>query len=330
MDKVHLTLAPIQGFTDMVYRRAWWACFDGLDEAFAPFVSTVAARKVRPVYFRELRPENNPGMTLTPQIMSKSAGDFIFLAGLLGEMGFRKVNWNLGCPSSTVVSRGRGAALMTRPGDVDFFLGQVIPAVAPAVSVKMRLGFDDPSQGLALLDIFENHGLAEIIVHPRLAIQGYSGRVDLDGFTRCLERSRHRIVYNGDIMDPGFFHTLVERFPEVSGWMLGRGVLADPFLPSCIKGAPVPGRIDALERIFGFHSLVFEGYSGILHGDSHLLARMKAFWHNLAPSFEDGGWVLKKIRKCRTRANYSAVVKEFFNSKPAWVPEQRRDTIWGK
>lgn len=328
MENLHLVLAPLKGFTDMVYRRAWWACFEGLDGAVAPFVSTVAARKIKPAYFRELLPLNNPGIDLVPQVMSKSSDDFIYLARVLGEMGFKRLNWNLGCPSSTVVSRGRGAALMARPAEVDSILRKVMPLIPQTLSIKMRLGFDDPSQGTELLDLLESHAISEVIIHPRLAIQGYTGRVDLEGFQDCLERTSHKVVYNGDIASQDFFCSLSNRFKGISTWMLGRGVLADPFLPSRLKGMPGPPGELAVDRISRFHSLVLEGYGSILHGESHLLARMKAFWHNLAPSFDGGAKTLKRIRKCGSLRDYNEVATKFLESSPTWFPEGRSDTIW--
>ena len=57
---------------------------------------------------KDIMPENNEGMYAVPQILTKNAEDFIQTAETLQEYGYNEVNLNLGCPSKTVVTKGRG------------------------------------------------------------------------------------------------------------------------------------------------------------------------------------------------------------------------------
>ena len=64
---------------------------------------------------RDILPENNKGMNLVPQILTNSADGFIIMCKTLEQYGYTEFNLNLGCPSGTVVSKGRGSGFLAIP-----------------------------------------------------------------------------------------------------------------------------------------------------------------------------------------------------------------------
>lgn len=54
--------------------------------------------------------------------MTNKAADFIAMTKALEEYGYQEVNLNLGCPSRTVVTKGRGAGFLSDPETLQFFL----------------------------------------------------------------------------------------------------------------------------------------------------------------------------------------------------------------
>jgi tRNA-dihydrouridine synthase len=146
----------------------------------------------------------------------------------------------------------------------------------------------------------------------------YAGNPDLATFTNCLEISNNPVVYNGDIYSVSDFSALSDRFASIDRWMLGRGALANPFLPGAIKGIGPPDT-EKLEIIRKFHDRLFEAYARILSGPSHLGDKMKGFWLYLSRSFENGRKILKTIQKTRKTAHYTEVVNRFFDGGPRWV-----------
>jgi tRNA-dihydrouridine synthase len=315
-----LILAPLQGFTDAAFRQVYPRHFSGFDEALAPFISTMGQARLKPSRIKDVLPENNPILPVVPQILGNVAEDFIFLARYLADMGYTRVNWNLGCPHSKITKKLRGSGLLCRPDLIDAFLEQVIPAIPCALSVKVRLGRKTPDEIFELLPVFDRYPLDEIIVHPRTGVQLYTGTADVDAFERVLARSRHPLVYNGDITDTKGFRALVDRFPEITGFMIGRGVLADPFLPAAIKGE-IRDRAKDLERIKAFHDDLFTTYDGNFYGPSHIAGRMKGFWSYLAPSFPGGEKRLKQIFKSRNREAYLVQTRRFFDEQIPFCPE---------
>ena len=313
-----LTLAPIKGFTEFPYRNAAAECFSGFDAAMAPFVVTVRGRKYPNAHLKDLLPANNRGWPLVPQILSNHPKGFIKLAGRLHDIGYHTVNWNLGCPFPRVAKKNRGSGLLPDPERIDGFLDEVVPAIPNRLSIKTRIGRFDAEEMESLIPVFNRYPLAELIIHPRTGVQMYGGQPDRAVFASCLELSENPVAYNGDIYTAAHYRKLAERFAAVSRWMLGRGALADPFLPGAIKGMVVPDA-EKLDIIRRFHDRLFEAYSEILSGPSHLGDKMKGFWLYLSRSFEDGRKILKKIQKTKKTAHYTDVVNRYFNQGPRWI-----------
>jgi tRNA-dihydrouridine synthase B len=100
-----LIMAPMQGFTDVTFRNVYAAHFSGVDEALAPFISTMGQQRLKPTRIADVDPQLNRSLPVTPQILGNVAQDFIFLARHLAEMGHTQVNWNLGCPHSKIAKK---------------------------------------------------------------------------------------------------------------------------------------------------------------------------------------------------------------------------------
>ena len=313
-----LTLAPLKGFTEAPYRNAAAAFFKGFDAAMAPFVVTIKGRKYPNSHLKDLLPENNQGWPIIPQVLSNDAAGFAKLAARLHDLGYDTINWNLGCPFPRVAKKIRGSGLLPHPEKIDRILDHLLSEVPVRLSIKTRIGRFDAEEMEALMPVFNRYPLAELIVHPRTGTQMYAGQPDLEVFSACLERSQHPVVYNGDINTVADYRNLADRFTSVDRWMLGRGALADPFLPAAIKGQVVPAN-EKLEIIRRFHDRLFAAYAQVLSGPSHLGDKMKGFWLYLSRSFENGPKVLKQIQKTRKTEHYTDVVSRFFDSGPTWL-----------
>jgi tRNA-dihydrouridine synthase B len=314
----HFYLAPMRGLTDVTYRNTWSRHFNGFDGAVAPFISTVQGNRIPPKVLSGLLPGQNTGLPVIPQIIGNRAADFIRLAGCLFDLGYKTVNWNLGCPWPMVAKKARGSGLLPYPDRIRDFLEQVLPAIPGQLSIKTRLGRFHAREMLELIPVLNRFALAEVIVHPRTGIQMYEGTVDLNGFETCLAQLVHPVVYNGDITTVDGFKALTHRFPSVSRWMIGRGALADPFLPAALKTGSAPDGCKT-EKICRFHDELVAEYRRIFSGPSHLLQRMKGLWKYLARSFENGGAVLKKIQKTQRLKDYEQLVAHFFKTEARWV-----------
>lgn len=312
-----IILAPLQGFTDVTYRNIFSDHFSGVDEAVAPFISTMGQLRLKPSRIKDVAPQNNKKMIVVPQILGNVAEDFIFLADHLYAMGHKRINWNLGCPHSKIAKKKRGSGLLMYPNEIDTFLDTVIPKLSNTLSVKLRLGRKSKNEIFSILPVLDKYPLDEIILHPRTGIQMYEGTSDHDAFEKALLYSQHILTYNGDITNLNTFHTIKKKFPGIRRFMIGRGLLANPFLAEDIKGILTNG--NHIKRLKDFHDALFDGYQKIFSGPAHLTGRMKGFWSYLGPSFKESKKPLKNILKANSIARYHDMVEQFFKPEPEFI-----------
>ncbi len=310
--KLKLILAPLQGFTDVTYRNVFSDHFKGLDEALAPFLSTMGQKRLKPSRIKDVDPENNKKLFVVPQILGNVPQDFIFLANHLFAMGHKKINWNLGCPHSKIAKKLRGSGLLCHPDKIDAFLDAVLPNLSNTLSVKIRLGRKSDQEISKLLPVFDKYPLDEIILHPRTGVQMYTGTSDHDAFENAISNSRHSFTYNGDITDLTSFNVVQNRFSNIHRFMIGRGMLSNPFLAEDIK--EIVNQTDRIQRLKNFHDDLLENYKKIFSGPGHLTGRMKGFWTYLGPSFQDSAKPLKKILKSGSMTTYLQRVDNFFTT----------------
>jgi tRNA-dihydrouridine synthase B len=313
MPRIRLYMAPMKGLTDHLFRSAFADHFGGFDLAIAPFITTKQGHRIKKNYVKDVLPENNTRMPVIPQILSKTAGDFIILANYLYDLGYDTVNWNLGCPYPMVANKKRGSGMLPYTDRIQTFLDRVIPDISGSLSIKMRLGWKENTDIFRLLPVIDPYPLSEIIIHPRTGLQRYEGHVDLDAFENCLALTRHTVVYNGDIRTIGDFRRLYQRFDRVHAWMIGRWCIADPFLPGRITtGADIP---DKIHRMQLFHKALFEAYNRVLDGPSHVMNKMKGLWRYFSLPFEDCKKSMKNITKSRLPEQYLERVNLFFETE---------------
>ena len=314
-----LILAPLRGVTGYVFRTAHARHFGGFDWAVSPFVPTVKGVVVKKSHMRDLMPQNNREMLVVPQLIGNDADDFVTLANQVADLGYTEVNWNLGCPHPNVTGKRRGAGLIPHPGIVAGLLDRIVPRIKPRLSIKVRLGMHSPDELGALLPVLDRYPLVSITIHPRTADQQYEGVVDLPRFGRYMLASKHPVTYNGDIRTCSDLAHVRELFPGVTTVMIGRGAIANPFLPGLIKGARAES--DPVSRVRLFHDQIYQTLGMAGDGPSPLLGALKELWGFLALSFDNGPKALKKIQKTRSVPEYEDVTARVLSGAVRWIAE---------
>ncbi len=301
-------LAPLEGITGWIYRNAVNQCFGGFDKYFIPFIKPNQKGHFSSREKKDVLPENNEGMRTVPQILTNNAEDFLRTASKLKSLGYEEINLNLGCPSRTVVTKGRGAGFLAYPDRLKAFLDTVFEKCEIKISIKTRLGMEDPEEFAELMEIYSGYPLAELIIHPRVQKDFYKNVPNLDAFEWALSKSDVPVCYNGDVFSVEDFQNIAERFGSADSVMMGRGVLADPSLARQIKG----GERASKEELRLFHDLLYAGYCDEMSGDRTILYKMKEMWSYLAPAFADSGKYAKKVKKAEKCEAYEKIVDEMF------------------
>jgi tRNA-dihydrouridine synthase len=307
---INLYASPLQGFTDFRFRNAFQQFFGGIDQYIAPYIRIKGSQEIKPANQRDILPSNNQSLNLIPQIITKDSDEFLYVAKYIQNLGYAELNWNLGCPYPMVAKRGMGSGLLKMPEKIDQILNRVNSESEIRVSIKTRLGYESPEEIYHVLPILDKYSLEHITIHPRIGKQLYKGKVDLDVFETCTGLSNHTIFYNGDISSVHRFREMKDRFPDIKHWMIGRGLIADPFLPSMIK-ADSNSYPDARQEIFlSFHDTLLSSYQEALSGPKHILMKMYSFWEYFILSFPSDPKDLKKIKKARSLSEYRELVKQ--------------------
>jgi len=295
--------APLEGITDSVYRQLHHRYYPGIHRYYTPFLSPAVHRALTRKEQKEIPPASTLPYCCVPQILTKNAEDFIWLAGQCRDLGYEEVNLNLGCPSGTVTAKGKGSGMLLQPETLDRFLDAVFSGTDIPVSVKTRIGFSDPEEFPRLLEIYNRYPIRELIIHPRVRNAFYNGSVEMDAFRYALENSRNPLCYNGDILSP----EQAEAIPSVGSVMIGRGLIGNPGM---LTNDNDPGK---LRR---FLQELLECYIRDFGSARNAMFRLKEHWHYLQQNFAGSEKLAKQLRKTTDVIQFTDITERIISACP--------------
>ena len=302
-----LSLAPMQGFSDLIYRSTL-SHIGGVDVFYAPYIR-VENGTVKAKSLADIAPDANAGLTVVPQVLTNSADEFLLVADTVSQMGYTELNWNLGCPFPMVAKRRLGAGLLPYPDTINSILTTVEARCGISLSVKMRLGYMSADEVWPVLDVLNQHKIKEITVHPRIGKQMYNGIADSSILPQIVEKSAHPVAYNGDITTIEQAHSLFEKNPTITHLMIGRGLLSNPFLANQIKGVD-PNAFIKRNQLMNFVGTIAERQLDRLQGAGHFIQKMTTYWEYWSQMFDDAHRAFKTVKKCRSVEEYTDKVQE--------------------
>lgn len=304
---MQIHFAPLQGYTDDVYRRIHNELVDGVLCYYTPFMR-IEGGGVRAKDLRDIRPEWNQGVNVVPQVIANSRKEFDRLCAIIIENGYKRIDINMGCPFPLQTRHGRGCGLLQHPDIVTEIMGRVSELTEEGIqfSVKLRLGLESVEECFNILPLLNNTPLSHITLHPRLASQQYKGEIHLGAFRRFANECQHPLIYNGDLTTLEDLHRIETEFPQLCGMMIGRGLLARPSLAREYaerKEWTLEQRIHLITRM---HDRLHEHYASIIPSETQLLSKLRTFWDFMEPTF--GHKTVKKIQKAGNLKNYLAAI----------------------
>lgn len=303
--------APLQGYTDAIYREAHALIFGGVDTYYTPFVR-VEKGGFRNKDLRDIAREGNGRAHVVPQLIASKPDEFRLIARLFRENGYREADINLGCPFPMQARARRGAGLLPYREEAEALLRSVGEFPDLSFSVKMRLGWERAEESFALLPLLNGLPLRHITLHPRLGIQQYKGDVDWEGFSRFYESCELPLFYNGDLVGVEDIRKVEERFPRLAGIMLGRGLLSSPWLAEEYVSGRTLAADERSERLAMFHERLAREYGARLEGgERQLLSKMKTIWDYLLPEADKR--LRKKVLKSASLISYRSAVRELLS-----------------
>ncbi len=303
--------APLQGLTDVSFRRLHAQLFGGIDFYYTPFIR-IERGLFRKRDLRDLADDTLEN--LVPQVLPDSAEELERLCEPILAKGIRRVDVNIGCPFPPVMAHGRGAALINNPDA----LAGVLTGVAKLssdieFSLKMRLGYSDPAQWESVIDSINDTPLRHVTMHARIAKQQYRGECDLEAFDRFFSKCKHPVIYNGDLLTVKNVEEAISKWPSLRGVMIGRGLLADMSLARKLRGEDVADFASSFRQL---HDGMLSDAQSRMTESRQVAEHMKPYWDYFCKD-EVFRRELKAVRKARTADQYEAasvpLISKMFN-----------------
>lgn len=323
-----LFFAPLEGINNHIYRNAFCRHYSGVDRFYTPFIDINDDGGMKQRNRKDILPENNEGIRLIPQVLTGNPKALALVSEKISALGYDEINLNLGCPSPTVTKKGKGAGMLEDPSRLTAFLEEAYSGLKTKLSVKLRIGVRDPDEWEGIMECLNGFPLTELIIHPRLMSEGYHGQIHEDIFRKMYLVSKIPVCVNPGIRTPQDFAYWEETYPDVTGIMTGRALVADPSLGERIKtemrnkeksGKETDKAVSSLQealsdnktdRFFTFHDDLLQSYMRVLSGETPVLFKMKELWMFWVQTVPVNEKLRKKISKARKISEYEALVRE--------------------
>lgn len=309
-----LSLAPFQGITDVVYRNMFMKHFGGIDKYYTPFFTGIQKDNSKSLRSDEIDPRFNDVNIMVPQILSNNAEEIIRFANQCKSMGYPEFNLNMGCPFPRVANKTRGCGLMADPNRTIAMLEEIYNNInGIKFSIKCRLGYYNPDEIFKFIETFNSLPFSEIIIHPRIGKQMYTGEASLEKFKELIPLINKPLIYNGDIYTVEKYKSVVENISTNNNHtMLGRGLLTNPFLAEDIKQI----NDNQKDRQTRLHNFVVSLYVERLHhagGSPKIIGSMKELWKYMMNIFDDPQNVWRNVKKVNHLDEYENSIEKIFN-----------------
>lgn len=308
-----LSLAPFQGITDVVYRNVFKRHFRGIDKYYTPFFTGIQKDNSRSLRGEEIDPAHNDVSIVVPQILSNNAEEIIRFANQCKSIGYLEFNLNMGCPFPRVANKTRGCGLMADPNRTVKMLNEVCEHInGIKFSIKCRLGYYDDKEIYAFVDTFNSLPFNEIVIHPRIGKQMYTGEASLEKFVALTPLINKPLVYNGDIFTVEKYNSVSNCSAELQSVALGRGLLTNPFLAEEIKKIS-DNQSDKKVRLHNFMVDLYVERLRRAGGSPKIIGSMKELWKYMMNIFDDPQNVWRKVKKVNHLDEYETAVELIFN-----------------
>ena len=299
--------APMEGLTDSIYRLQHHRFFGGVDRYYMPFFSPTIHRTLTSKETRELPRADSVPFTVVPQVMTKCAEDFLWAAEVVRDLGYNEINLNIGCPSGTVVAKGKGSGMLRDLEELTKFFDSIFAVSSLPVTVKTRIGLESPEEFPAVLELYNRYPIKELTIHPRVRKQFYEGQVHREWFTYAMQHSTIPLCFNGDIRTLYDVSILQEDYPGLNAVMIGRGLIADPGM---LVGGTDIGTLES------FLNALMDDYAVEFASCRNALFRMKENWVYLHDRFTGSDKLWKKMRKTTDAAEFRRLSAELLHTCP--------------
>lgn len=324
-------LAPMQDVTVLPFMRLLSGTHYGAPDYFVTEFLRVHETSIIDDDIRECL-ENPPGgKPLFLQLIGEDVPALVRIAKeALGRYAIAGIDLNLGCPAPKVFRKNVGGGLLRdlpHVAEILKALREVTSEFGRRFTVKCRLGFDDSTPLLPLLELANRHSVDLLAVHGRTVRGLYRSPVDYDAIAAAVKHATCPVVANGEIASVEKAYRVLEK-TQCAGWMIGRHAIRNPWIFRQIRETRegcetvfAPRLGDVFEYIRALETCVAQP------GDrpERVAARMKKFLNFIGTGIDADGAFLYAARRAGTPEEIFKIAEQFLlldgNAEKAFPPE---------
>ena len=211
------------------------------------------------------------------QVFGSDEEEIVYSFQKLEEMGFKKINLNMGCPQPKIIKNGAGSALLLNRAFIDNLICKLKKHLSSEteISIKIRTGYKNFSEPEFYLNLANKYQLDFICIHGRTQEQIYSGKADWDIIRKLGTLPRNvDFIGNGDLFEP---HDIIQKInnSNLDGIMLARGIIGNPWLISQIKELMKFGKIFTIPKFSEVKSTLLEHLELLSENKGAIIASME-------------------------------------------------------
>ena len=318
---MRIVLAPLEGVMDHTVRELLTG-LGGYDLCVTEFLRVSNHQLLPPRTFYQLAPEleNNgftpSGVPVRLQLLGSQPDTLAMNAQRALELGSHGIDLNLGCPAKAVNKSKGGAVLLKEPQLISAAVSAMRDVVSKdqALSVKIRLGWDDPNCVHEIVDAIVQAGADEITIHARTKEDGYKAETIKWHYIaavkqKMLEQGKSfSIIANGEIWnkDDAIACRKVSGCDDI---MIGRGALATPNLAAIVAGiSDKMTWFEVVQMILDYRKVQVIGSKG-----HHYSSRVKQWLSQMRQSYPEANELFTNIKKIKSSEDMVDALNKIVN-----------------
>jgi len=308
-------LAPMQDVTTLEFMRVV-AHYGAPDIFVTEFFRVHDSSRPEKHILRSID-ENQTGRPIFAQLIGENIEHLQRTVAEILDHPIAGIDLNLGCPAPKVYKKNVGGGLLRDPARVDDILAALRAACSGRFTVKMRIGFEDMSPYLEVLDSVRRHQVDLLTVHGRTVKGGYRSAVDYQAIAEAVRRVPCPVLANGNVTSAQAARRIVGE-TNAAGVMIGRHAIRNPWIfAQCREifagGNPSPRR---LADVFEYIERLFTATACSNIPERAHVNRMKKFLNFVGQGVDPEGNFLHDMRRTQSGSELFAVCRRHLLSQP--------------
>lgn len=319
-DRPVLILAPMQDVTDLPFWRVMHH-YGGPDIYFTEYfrVHETSTPEKDIVACIQANPSGRP---VIAQMIGQHIPALIRTARFLQTLPIAAIDLNLGCPAPIVCRKNSGGGMLRDLNLIDRVLGALREAISIPFTIKSRIGFFDPAEFDAILEVYARHPVDMVTIHGRTVKEMYSAQVHIDRIAQAVRTLPCPVIANGNILSAA--HCLqTAAATGARGLMIGRGCIRNPWIWDQARAAfsnrpgPRPTLRDLRAYIDHLHQATRpEGLPDAIH-----TAKMKKYLHFIAQGIDPDNAFLREVRRTQDSVSMLRCCDQWLDRDDPFQPE---------